>query len=98
MRRSVRLIASVFIASLLAPWAPGEAFAASEGKTAQGEAYVSGGVAFGEQDALDKRRADFSLRMVTAAKKNGSYLADAQVKITDAAGKLVFATPERKSV
>jgi len=92
MRSSIALAASVCIACLLAPGSLGLAFATSEGKTAQGEAYVSGGVALSERDALDKLRASYSLRVVTAAKKTGSYLADAQVKITDASGKTVLDT------
>ena len=89
--RISRLIAPWMLgASLLAPWAAGNAFALSEGKTMQGEPYVSGGVALGEREALDARRADFSLWVATAAKKTGSYLADARVKISDQAGKPVL--------
>ena len=92
MRQSSRVFASVLAVSLLAPWAGGEALALSEGKTAQGEPYVSGGIALGEREALDKRRAAFSLWVATAAKKTGSYVADARVIVTDEAGKTVLDT------
>lgn len=91
MSRVILPLVTLFL-TLTAPWAAHDAFAIQEGKTAQGEPYVSGGVAFGESAALDKRRADFSLWVVTAAKKTGSYLAEAQVKITDASGKTVLDT------
>ena len=89
--RVILLLVSLFLV-LTAPWGARDAFAIQEGKTAQGESYVSGGVARGESATLDQRRADFSLRVVTAAKKTGSYLADAQVKITDASGNTVIDT------
>lgn len=92
MRVSLKFIASVFFVSMLASLAAGAALAATEGKTAQGEPYVSGGVALGEKEALKERRPDFSLWVVTAAKKSGSFLADARVKITDEAGKTVLDT------
>ena len=44
------------------------AAALTEGKTAQGERFMSGRIALGEREALDKRRPDFSLWVVTAAK------------------------------
>ena len=92
MRLSSRIFASVLAVSLLAPWTAGAALALSEGKTAQGEPYVSGGIALGEREALEQRRAAFSLWIATAAKKTGSYLADARVIVTDEAGKTVLDT------
>lgn len=92
MRISIGFAASVLIAAMLAPWAAGKALAVTEGKTAQGEPYVSGGIALGEREALEQRRAAFSLWIATAAKKTGSYLADARVIVTDEAGKTVLDT------
>lgn len=92
MRNPIRFIASATLVLLAALWAQTPALAASEGRTAQGEAYASGGIAAGEREAMDKRRANFNFWLVTAAKKTGSYLADAKVRITDAAGKTVLDT------
>ncbi|HEX5685050.1 MAG TPA: hypothetical protein VFY73_13590 [Ideonella sp.] len=67
--------------------------AVQEGKTAQGYAYVSGGVSQAEQAYLHARRESFSLWAVTAAKKTGAYLVDVRVKITDAQLRVVFDAP-----
>ena len=61
-----------------------------EGKTAQGEPYVSGGVGSTEEASLKQRSAEFSLRILVAAAGSGAYLADARVRITDASGKQVL--------
>lgn len=83
--RAVRVLAAVAAALVC-----GNALAITEGKTAQGEPYVTGGVALGEREALDRRRGEYSLWVATAAKKTGSYLADVRVRITDEAGKVVL--------
>lgn len=92
MRISMAFTASAFLVSTFALLSAGVANAVIDGNTAQGEPYVSGGIALDERDALDARRADFSLWIATAAKKTGSYLADVRVKIADAAGKIVLDT------
>lgn len=61
-----------------------------EGKTAQGEPYVTGGVGSTEEAALKQRSAAFSLRILVAASGSGAYLADARVRITDAGGRQVL--------
>jgi len=81
-----------FAATLLAALLVCPAAAMTEGKTAQGEAWISGGIGSSELELLDKRRGDFSLRILTAAKGSGAYLADALVKVTDAAGRTVLET------
>ena len=92
MTMPLRFWVPVLIVSLFASRPAGDAIAATEGKTAQGEAYVSGGVSLGEREALDARRANFSLWVATAAKASGSYLADVSVTITDDAGNPVLET------
>jgi hypothetical protein len=67
--------------------------AVQEGKTAQGHAYVSGGVSQAEQAYLHARHESFSLWAVTAAKKSGAYLVDVRVKITDAQQRVMFDAP-----
>jgi hypothetical protein len=66
------------------------AWALVEGKTAQGEPYVTGGVGATEEASLKQRSAEFSLRILVAAAGSGAYLADARVRITDAGGRQVL--------
>ncbi len=70
----------------------GPAAPMSDGKTAQGEPYVTGGIGANELEDLEKQRHRFSLRVLTAAKGSGAYLADVLITITDAAGKTVLST------
>ena len=86
-----KLMTTVSI-SLLAALLAGPAMALTQGKTAQGEPYITGGVGAAELETLEKGRKGFSLRVLTAAKGSGAYLADALVKITDASGKTVLDT------
>jgi len=88
MRKAATRISIAILALLLA----GPAAAMSEGKTAQGEPYLTGGIGADELEALEKQRKRFSLRLLTAAKGSGAYLADASVNIVDASGKTVLAT------
>lgn len=67
--------------------------AVQEGKTAQGHAYVSGGVSDTEQVYMHARRDAFSLWIVTAAKKTGAYLTDVRITVTDARQRVVFDAP-----
>lgn len=90
MRASRAFFASALAMAMAAFPGAGAANAMTEANTAQGEPYVSGGVALEEREALNVRRADFSLWIATAAKKTGSYRADVRVKIADAAGKVVL--------
>lgn len=58
----------------------------------QGEPFVSGGIAAGERETLEGRKQEFNLRLVTAARTSGAYLADAQVKVFDASGETLLVT------
>jgi hypothetical protein len=68
----------------------GTAVAMQSGKTPDGAAYVSGGVSSEEQRALHERRNDYTLWVITAASKSGSYLADVLVTIRDSNKRVVF--------
>ena len=92
MRSSSGIVVAALFVSLLSPRAAGETLALIEGRTVQGETYVSGGIALGERDALEQRRTDFSLWVATAAKKTGAYLAGVRVKIIDENGATVLDT------
>ena len=63
-----------------------------EGRTSQGGAFVSGGIDVGERDALAARRAQASLRITTAARGSGAYLADVQMRIVARDGATVLDT------
>lgn len=88
MRKPAIKLSIGMLALLLA----GPAASISDGKTAQGESYVTGGIGASELDDLEKRRHGFSLRVLTAAKGSGAYLADAVIRIIDGAGKTVLDT------
>ena len=81
-----------FTGAILAAVIAGPAMAMTDGKTAQGEPWSSGGIGSGELEALEKQRGNFSLRILTAARGSGAFLADALVKITDASGRTVLET------
>ena len=80
----VRLLGAAALALNATAWA------LDSGKTAQGWAYVSGGVGSDELHALHARRDQFSLWVVTAARPSGAYLADVRVQVIDAQHAVVF--------
>lgn len=53
--------------------------------------YFSGGVGTGERERLESLAQDFNLKVITAV-KDGSYLSDVNVAITDAKGDSVLNT------
>jgi hypothetical protein len=88
MRKTASLI---LLAGCLGAFAPC-ALALTEGKTTQGEPYVTGGIGSGEEESLKQRSNQFSLRILVAATKSGAYLANVKVQIVDVAGKKVLET------
>lgn len=82
----VALVPAVLLATALL----GPARAEQRGKTMQGRAYVTGGVAEQEQLKLQAERPAYSLWVITAAVRSGAYLADARLRIHDAKRQLVF--------
>ena len=69
-----------------------DAWALAEGRGAGGEPYLTGGVGEGEREVLNRRRPDFNVRITTAAKQSGAYLAEVHVKVVDAANRTVLET------
>jgi len=86
LRRAV----SWFALGLLGLAVTSVALSVTRGTSAQGRPWVSGGVGIEEVRALEARRADYSLWLVTAVKRSGAYLADVRIKITDADRRAVF--------
>lgn len=74
---SIILGATLLAASLAMP----AAGAVTEGNTANGRPYVSGGIGQGEVEQLKQRAEKFSLQLIVSA-RSGAYLADMNVRIT----------------
>ncbi len=86
--RAIGAAAAIAIAATVAPLA-----ALEQGKTADGVAFMSGGIGSGEREQLARARDEFSLQVVTAARGSGAFLAAVELKITDAGGRTVFERP-----
>ena len=63
------------------------AFAISDGITAQGFRYVTGGITQDERDALASNSEPNGLRIITVTREGGRYLADARIVIADDNGR-----------
>jgi hypothetical protein len=61
----------------------------TEGKTAQGYPYLSGGVGSDEREAMEERGKAFNLKLAFAEAR-GPFLADVRVVIADAKGVEIF--------
>ena len=66
------------------------AIAATVERTPEGVAYVEGGIGLDESQAMETESRGFSLRLRTAARGSGAYLADVDLTIRDAQGHEVF--------
>jgi hypothetical protein len=62
------------------------------GTTVLGGAFVSGGAGSEEMGALTGEKAQYALAILTAAKGSGAFLADVQIRITDANARPVLDT------
>jgi hypothetical protein len=88
MRNITYTLWPVLIASALALSAG--VHAATQGSSPQGYAWLEGGVDTDDNSALDAARGRYSLGIVTAERGTGAYLADVDVRISDARGALVL--------
>lgn len=78
------------VAAVLLVVTPGLQADPVRGSTAQGADYAMGGVSIEELQALERHKDRYSLWITLAAKGSGAYLADVQIRITDARKQLVF--------
>ncbi len=85
----IRMVLAAMAAALLI-LAPAASAEPVRGRTAEGISYAMGGVTIEDLQDLERGHDRFSLWITTAARKSGAYLADVQLKITDAKGALVF--------
>jgi hypothetical protein len=82
--------AALLVAALFAPSALAQGNEAVM-QTAGNVPYVSGGIGIDSIDRLDTMASQFNVKLVFAF-KNGEYLSDINVTITDAAGKTIVDT------
>ena len=68
----------------------GPSAAIDRGATGQGWRYVSGGIGLDERGQFTQMRGDYSLRVATAARGSGAYLAAVELTITDQSGTRIF--------
>lgn len=85
---SVWRTAALTAAVLLAP--AGAQEGAPQEETYQGIPYRSGGVGRDERDALERASQGYNLRLIFARKQHTAFLADVQVRVTDAQGQTVL--------
>jgi hypothetical protein len=81
------IIAFGFCACLAGP-----ALAITDGVTAQGLRFVTGGITDDERDALSANSEPHGLKIVTVSRERGEYLADARVIVADADGRQILDT------
>jgi hypothetical protein len=90
MSRKSMMWLRVVLALLAALLAAEAAWAARAGQTPQGLRFTSGGVSSEELRGLHELRGSYSLWVITAASKSGSYLTDVKLTIRDRARRVVF--------
>ena len=88
MRRATLGFVLLVVAGLLSV-----AGAVQQSTTAQGRAYVGGGVTDDERLEMQAQRDRYSLWVLTAARKSGAYLSNVHVVITDMNKTVVFDAP-----
>ena len=66
------------------------AFAIDSGTFVQGRQFISGGVSDEELQSLYAKREQFSLWVITAARKSGAHLAEVRLKLSDSNQRVVF--------
>lgn len=82
---------AALIALVLGLGVPLMAASALESMNHNGISYISGGVGDEEQSAIKNLSADYNLEVLMAL-KNGNYLADVNVRITDTQGNVLLET------
>lgn len=59
-------------------------------RTADGIAFIEGGIGEEELSVLEAEQSDYALTVRTAARRSGAYLADVHLRIRDAEGHVAF--------
>jgi len=81
---------AVALLPLIAALAVPPASALTRSQSAQGWAFLEGGVGRAEIESMDAEKGKYSLWIITAARVSGAYLADVELSIADAKGVKVF--------
>jgi hypothetical protein len=84
-KRLVRVLATLALVVMAQ-----DAGAITHAQSAQGWAFVEGGVGASETQSMESERASYSLWVMTAARTSGAHLADAEVTILNEKGERVF--------
>lgn len=87
--KRIRIVAALIL-SLAFAGAAAAANGIVRDQTPAGHKFVAGGVGDDEIATMNAERNNYSLWIITAAKVTGAYLADVQVRITDAKKQVVF--------
>lgn len=66
------------------------AFALERGATGDGWPYIAGGFGLEEREELARARNDYRLRVATAARGSGAYVANVRIRIADVSGRILF--------
>lgn len=81
---------ALWVLAVLLLFPVGDAHAMNRAQTADGRAFVSGGIGQAEVKGLEAERDKYSLWVITAARVSGAYLSDVPIRIVDAANRTVF--------
>jgi len=82
------LVAALAVAASILATSP--SFASTSGQTPQGWAFLDGGIGKTEIESMEAERSKFSLWLMTAGRKTGVHLADADATIFDGKGEQAF--------
>ena len=88
MKRLTRISLVATAAALALP-----AFALDRGTVLGDRAYTMGGIGADEVSQMKGERSRYTLQVTTAQRDTGAFLADARVRITNAASQVVFDQP-----
>lgn len=84
-RRSIAVLAAAASIAVASP-----SLASTSGKTAQGWAFLDGGIGQTETETMESERGQYSLWIMTAGRTSGAHLADVDVAIVNDKGEQVF--------
>ncbi|MBL8378000.1 MAG: carboxypeptidase regulatory-like domain-containing protein [Burkholderiales bacterium] len=84
----MRMLSTLLVACALCQVAPVAAL--TQHTTSRGEPAVSGGIGAEEIEVLRQQRSRYSLRILTAARGSGAYLAGVMVTVADTRGTVLL--------
>jgi hypothetical protein len=94
MNFRIPLTAALLSASLLATPLAASAQESIVAETVTATTYLNGGIGTTEADAMQRMAKEFPLRLTFSERKDGEFIADVPVVISDARGNPVFELPK----